>query len=142
MQKLIGKDNVQEFRLQLKAELEKLRKNYIPGAIVVPKGVEFKDFYYTVNMFVTEDDIRFFALGIYICDTIDRIIDGDYTSRDILYLLDAENDLGHYLKGSFKSNIQQSAPGIETPDLYFLKTVHLMCSMIRDNLEIKVHLPE
>lgn len=142
MGKLIGKDNVQEFRVQLKAELEKLRKNYIPGAILVPKGVDFKDLYYTVNMIVTADDIRFFTLGLYICDTIDHIIDGDYTSKDVLYLLDAENDLGYYLKGSFKSSAQQPAPGIETPDLYFLKTVHLMCTMIRDNLEIKVNLPK
>lgn len=140
MQKLIGKENTKEFKLQLIAELEKIRKNYIPGAIVAPKGTDFKNLYYMVNMSVTADDIRFFTLGIHICDTIDHIIDGDYTTRDILYLLDAENELGYYLKGSFKSNSQQLPPGIETPDLYFLKTVHLMCSMIRDNLEIKVNI--
>lgn len=138
MQKLIGKENTKEFRLQLIAELEKIRKNYIPGAIVAPKGTDFKDLYYVVNMSVTADDIRFFTLGIYICDAIDHIIDGDYTTRDILYLLDAENELGYYLKGSFKSNSQQLPPGIEVPDCYFLKVIHLMCSRIKDNLEIKV----
>ena len=138
MQKLIGKENTKEFRLQLIAELEKIRKNYIPGAIVAPKGTDFKDLYYVVNMSVTADDIRFFTLGIHICDAIDHIIDGDYTTRDILYLLDAENELGYYLKGSFKSNSQQLPPGIEVPDCYFLKVIHLMCSRIKDNLEIKV----
>lgn len=139
MGRLIGKDNVQDIKLHLKTELEKLRQNYIPGAVVVPKGTEIKNLV-TVNMIVTADDIRFFTLGLHICDIIERIIDGDYDTKIILYLLDGENDLAYYLKGSFKSYTQQPAPGIEIPDLYFLKTTHLMCSIIRDNLEIKVNI--
>lgn len=139
MGRLIGKDNVQDIKLHLKTELEKLRQNYIPGAVVVPKGTEIKNLV-TVNMIVTADDIRFFTLGLHICDSIERIIDGEYDTKTILYLLDGENDLAYYLKGSFKSYAQQPAPGVEIPDLYFLKTAHLMCSIIRDNLEIKVNI--
>lgn len=139
MGKLIGKDNVQEIKLKLKMELDRLRQNYIPGALVAPKGIEFKGMV-TVNMKVTADDIRFFVLGLNICETIERIIDGDYDTRLILYLLDAENDLAYFLKSNFKT--AQQAPGVELPDYYFLRTTHLMCSMIRDNLEIKVNLPK
>lgn len=139
MSKLIGKDNIQEIKLKLKMELDRLRQNYIPGAIVAPKGTEFKGMV-TVNMKVTADDIRFFVLGLNICETIERIIDGDYDTRTILYLLDAENDLAYFLKSNFKT--AQQAPGVELPDYYFLRTTHLMCSMIRDNLEIKVNLPK
>ena len=138
MVKLIGKENVQDIKLHLKTELEKLRQNYIPGAVVVPKGTEIKNLV-TVNMVVTADDIQFFTLGLHICDTVEKIIDGDYDTKTILYLLDAENDLAYYLKGSFKSN-RALVPGLETPDLYFLKTAHLMCTMMRDNLEIKVNI--
>lgn len=138
MSKLIGKKNIEDIKLHLKTELEKLRQNYIPGAVLVPKGTEIKNLV-TVNMIVTADDIRFFALGLHICDAIERIVDGEYNTKTILYLLDAENDLAYYLKGSFKSN-RALVPGLETPDLYFLKTIHLMCSIIRDNLEIKVNI--
>lgn len=139
MLKQIGRENIDNIREQLKAELEKLNKNYIPGALVVPKGTEIKDIV-TVSMKVTAEDIRSFSLGIYICNTVEKIIDGEYTTKDILYLLDAENDLAYYLQGKFKSNGQQLAPGIEFPDHYFLRTAHLMCTMIRDNLEIKVNI--
>lgn len=137
MQKLIGREHIQEIKTKLKIELEKLRQNYIPGAIAVPKGTEIKNLV-TVNMVVTADDIRFFTLGLHICDTVEKIVDGEYDTKTILYLLDAENDLAYYIKGSFRGNRAQLSPGVETPDLYFLKTTHLMCSMIRDNLEIKV----
>lgn len=137
MQALIGKNNVQEIKLKLKMELDRLRQNYIPGAIAVPKGTEIKGIV-TVNMKVTADDIRFFVLGLNICETIERIIDGYYDTRTILYLLDAENDLAYFLKSNFKT--QQPAPGVEIPDYYFLRATHLMCSMIRDNLEIKVNI--
>lgn len=139
MVKLIGKENIQDIKLHLKIELEKMRQNYIPGALVVPKGTEIKNLD-TVNMVVTAEDISFFTLGLHICEIIERIIDGDYDTKTILYLLDGENDLAYYLKGSFKSYTQQPAPGVEIPDLYFLKTTHLMCSIIRDNLEIKVNI--
>lgn len=139
MVKLIGKENIQDIKLHLKIELEKMRQNYIPGALVVPKGTEIKNLD-TVNMVVTAEDISFFTLGLHICEVIEKIIDGDYDTKTILYLLDGENDLAYYLKGSFKSYTQQLAPGVEIPDLYFLKTAHLMCSIIRDNLEIKVNI--
>lgn len=135
MIKLISTDNINNIRIKLKVDLEKLRQNYIPGAVVVPKGIEIKNLT-TVNMLVTAEDIRFFTLGLHICDTIERIIDGEYDTKTILYLLDAENDLAYYLERSFKS--QQPAPGVEMPDYYFLKTALLMCAFIRDNLEIKV----
>ena len=139
MRRLIGKDNVQDIKLHLKTELEKMRRNYIPGALVVPKGTEIKNLD-TVNMVVTAEDISFFTLGLHICETIERIIDGDYDTKTILYLLDGENDLAYYLKGSFNSYTQQPGPGVEIAELYFLKTTHLMCSIIRDNLEIKVNI--
>ena len=116
--------------------MEKIRQNYIPGAIVVPKGIELNGFA-TVNMKVTADDIRYFTLGIHICDTIERILYGEYDTKTILYLLDAESDLAYFLKSNFKS--QQPAPGVEIPDYYFLKTTHLMCSFIRDNLNITLN---
>lgn len=60
MQKLIGRENINDIRTQLKLNLEKIRQNYIPGAIVVPKGIELNGFA-TVNMKVTADDIRYFT---------------------------------------------------------------------------------
>lgn len=136
MQKLIGRENINDIRTQLKLNLEKIRQNYIPGAIVVPKGIKLNGFA-TVNMKVTADDIRYFTLGIHICDTIERILYGEYDTKTILYLLDAESDLAYFLKSNFKS--QQPAPGVEIPDYYFLKTTHLMCSFIRDNLNITLN---
>lgn len=136
MQKLIGRENINDIRTQLKLNLEKIRQNYIPGAIVVPKGIELNGFA-TVNMKVTADDIRYFTLGIHICDTIERILYGEYDTKTILYLLDAESDIAYFLKSNFKS--QQPAPGVEIPDYYFLKTTHLMCSFIRDNLNITLN---
>lgn len=97
MVKLIGKENIQDIKLHLKIELEKLRQNYLPGALVVPKGTEIKNLD-TVNMVVTAEDISFFTLGLHICETIEKIIDGDYDTKTILYLLDGENDLAYYLK--------------------------------------------
>lgn len=135
MNKLINIEDVNNIKIQLKLELAKITQNYIPGAIVVPKGTELKGFT-TVNMVVTSDDIHIFTLALNICDAIERIIDGDYNTSTILYVLDAEKDLNYFLNSSFKT--QQAAQGIEYPDYYFIKTTHLMCSMIRDYLEIKV----
>lgn len=136
MSRLIGRENINDIRTQLKLNLEKIRQNYIPGAIIVPNGIELNGFV-TVNMKVTADDIRYFTLAIHICDTIERILYGEYDTKTILYLLDAESDLSYFLKSTFKT--QQPAPGVEIPDYYFLKTTHLMCSFIRDNLNITVN---
>lgn len=136
MQKLIGKQEIDNIRDGLKVALNNLRENYIPGAVIAPKGTEIKNCT-VVTMRVTAEDIEHFTLGLYICDVVDSIIANKYDTKDILYLLEGENKLSSYLSSvEYKYNFLPM--GIETPDRYFLKVAHLMCSRIRDNLEIKV----
>lgn len=136
MQKLIGKQEIDNIRDGLKVALNNLRENYIHGAVIAPKGTEIKNCT-VVTMRVTAEDIEYFTLGLYICDVVDSIIANKYDTKDILYLLEGENKLSSYLSSvEYKYNFLPM--GIETPDRYFLKVTHLMCSRIRDNLEIKV----
>lgn len=134
MGKLIGKEEIDNSRAGLKVTLDLLRQNYIPGYAIVPKGAEIKPCG-TVSMKVTSEDINIFSLGLYILDTIENIVSNNYTTKDILYLLDAENKLSMYL---YSTRYKYLPAGVEIPDCYFLKVVHLMCSRIKDNLEIKV----
>ena len=134
MQKLIGKEEIDNARGGLKLALDTLRQNYIPGCTVVPKGTEIKNCV-TVSMKVTPEDINIFTLGMFIIDTIENIVSNNYTTKDILYLLDAENKLSVYL---YSTRYEYLPAGVELPDCYFLKVVHLMCSRVKDNLEITV----
>lgn len=134
MTKLIGKEEIDNARGGLKLALDTLRQNYIPGCPIAPKGSEIKNCV-TVSMKVTPEDINIFTLGMFIIDTIENIVSNNYTTKDILYLLDAENKLSVYL---YSTRYEYLPAGVELPDCYFLKVVHLMCSRVKDNLEIKV----
>lgn len=135
MSKLIGKQEIDNAREGLKLALDTLRQNYIPGCAVVPKGTEIKNYVNTASMMVTSEDINIFTLGFYILNTIENIVSEKYTTSEILYLLDAENKLTKYL---YSTRYEYLPVGIEVPDCYFLEVIHLMCSRIKDNLEIKV----
>ncbi len=136
--RLVNKEEIDNIREGLKVALDELRKNYIAGAVVAPKGTEIKD-YITVSMRVTGEDIENFSLGLYVCDAVEKIMNNEYDTKDVLYLLDAENKLSTYLSSvEYKYNIRPM--GVEVPDRYFVKVAHLMCSRIRDNLEITVKL--
>lgn len=134
MSKLIGEQEIDNAREGLKLALDTLRQNYIPGYVIAANGTEMKNCG-TVYMKVTSEDINIFSLGLYILDTIENIVSNNYTTKDILYLLDAENKLSMYL---YSTRHKYLPAGVEIPDCYFLKVVHLMCSRIKDNLEIKV----
>lgn len=134
MSKLIGNQEIDNAREGLKTTLKLLRQNYIPGYVIAAKGTEMKNCG-TVYMKVTSEDINIFSLGLYILDTIENIVSEKYTTSEILYLLDAENKLTKYL---YSTRYEYIPVGIEVPDCYFLKVIHLMCSRIKDNLEIKV----
>lgn len=134
MSKLIGKNEIDNAREGLKTSLNELRENYIPGCPIAPKGSEIKNCV-TVSMKVTPEDINIFTLGLYILDTIENIVSNNYTTKDIIYLLDAENKLSTYL---YSERYEYLPVGVELPDCYFLKVIHLMCSRVKDNLEIKV----
>lgn len=132
--KLISKEEIDNTREQLKVSLDVLRQNYIPGAIIAPRGTKIPNCT-TVCMKVTPEDLEIFSLGLYICDAVEKIMNNEYDTKDVLYLLEAESKLALYLKGSIGKALPM---GIELPDYYFLRVVSLMISRIKDNLEIKV----
>lgn len=135
---IITKTDISSIRDGLKSSLNTLRQNYIPGAPIAPKGTEIENCT-VVNMYVRVEDIEHFSLAMFICDAVENIVFGEYNTKDVLYLLDAENKLSKYLSSvEYKYNFLPM--GVETPDRYFLKATKLMCSRIRDNLEIKVKL--